>query len=441
MNSDDVFNIIEIIGGETGKHSKTAMLADFLEVPLFATVARLAYDPLTTFGILKVSPDTSGLNTFGDRTFDILGELARRELTGNFAEETVHAHIKTLSPSSAELFVRILNKNLKAGFGVKSLNLAAPGFLEVAKYMRMSLFKADSLKSVDWSGGMIVQEKLDMMFANVTRSGNRLIVSTRASQVFPDIVSDLLFGLDFQEGFHYHGELLVKSPAATLRRSEGNGVLNSLLKGGSLPKNLALDFSPWDMVADSAVEGVLASEPYKCRLSRLHMGSFRGYPVKSRTIHSEEEAWDFYREVRAGGGEGAILKSPDNIWKNGTALDMWKLKAEILLDLRVIGYTPGTGRNSATFGSLICVSEDGLLSTDVAGFSDVERARIMLEWDTFEGSIITVKAQETTQSKKDTGYSLTHPRYEGERPDKEEADTLERILEIEQNSKGGPRGA
>jgi ATP-dependent DNA ligase len=129
------------------------------------------------------------------------------------------------------------------------------------------------------------------------------------------------------------------------------------------------------------------------------------------------------------GLEGTILKKPRSIWKNGTSKDCYKLKLKAEVDVLVTGWNKGSGRNADTFGSLKCVSSDGLLEVDVNGRGDEMREKGA---DFYMGKVITIECN-GIQLNEDKKHSLFLPIFIEVRDDKDTANSLEEIKDIFDN--------
>ena len=147
MNSSEVFEAIESIANTPSKNDKLAMLSDYTQSPLFKRVCEYAYNPFKTFGLrqlpLKAAP---GDHTFDENTWYVLDRLISRALSGHDALNEVTSEINRLEPSSAHLLMRIIRKNLLAGFSESSLNKVCKGLIPEFAYMRCSLPKDTDLE-------------------------------------------------------------------------------------------------------------------------------------------------------------------------------------------------------------------------------------------------------------------------------------------------------
>jgi len=435
MNSTEILEALQFIADDSSKINKSKYLKNFLEDAEFRRVICLAYDPFVTFGIKETAkPFALGVPLdFTEQTFSLFHDLSTRTLSGNAAKDAVFNHIIYLNVPSQVLFQMILNKNLGAGFDVKSINKAMPGLVPHFAYMRCSLPKEVKLETWDWAGGIFSQEKMDGLFINVTTTKGAVSFHTRKGQEFP---KEELFELseDFISlGFHghqYHGEMLVRRDGKLLSRKEGNGILNSILKGGKFKEGDEAVIVVWDCIKLSTLTGDV-DEPYstrfiKCR-SALRQSDLIS-AVKYKMCYSIQESQEHFDLMRKLGKEGTVVKEFNGYWKDGTSKSQVKMKDTKYSDLRVISKLNGTGKNVSTFGSLYCISEDGKLGVTVSGFTDEQRGCIFDEWEDWKNCIVTVAFNEVITSVKSETYSMFLPRFIERRYDLTEADMIERIL-------------
>jgi DNA ligase-1 len=434
MTSDEIYDMIELIAATPGTKDKINLVKE-IDSEDFEDVLRLAYDPYITFGIRRIIPEDPGVCEWDDWTFKLLGMLQGRILTGNAAIMEVEKELMRLSEESGDLLMRVLRKDLRMGMDAKNINKAVPGLLPRVAYMRCSLPKHIDIDSMDWTAGVISQEKANGLFANLTIH-NETTFMTRKGMYF---VSPAEFSEIFKQAelylktmHQYHGELLVKRDGRVLSRKEGNGILNSVRQGGSFKTNEKPVYIVWDYVPISALAVGKHIVPYEERLSDLE------YMVKyaddidvidSKWVYSYEAAREHYEELRSivENGvrkEGTVCKKRSAIWLDGTSTEQIKLKGENDCELLIVGFNDGNGKYEGQVGSLKCVTECGELSVNVNLRSDEQRASVNESWI---GHIVQVVYCELIQDK--TGkYSLDLPRLSEEEPirwDKDTADTLE----------------
>jgi len=93
-------------------------------------ILEYAYNPFKKYYITP--PDivgTKGGSDFSLETKLLLDLLIERVVTGSAAVKEISRHIKLLNPPSAEVFKRILNKDLRCGINIKSINKIYPGLI------------------------------------------------------------------------------------------------------------------------------------------------------------------------------------------------------------------------------------------------------------------------------------------------------------------------
>lgn len=447
MSSDFVMQAIEEIGRYSSKQHKESSLILNMGNESFVRAIKLGLDPFITFGIRPARVAGVGTKQFDDddgAVWKMLDDLAARRLTGNEARDTVAATMKSLTPESSELLWRIIQKDFRAGFAENTVNAVAKGAFQTFPYMRCSLPKNVKLDEWDWGRGVISQEKADGMFVNVdhdefgvvnlrTRQGSPLPIES-----FEEMVGEIRGRL--LPGTQTHGEILVKRDGEILAREVGNGVLNSVLKGGAFEPNERPILKVWDQIPLGCVvpKGEHKVE-YRVRLAgiiqQLKTPGKVISLIDTRVVRSLKEAYEHYKFYLKQGREGTVIKRQDGFWRDtgsSGSKDQVKLKLEAPCELKIVGFRPGEPgkKTEATFGALICRSECGKLEVGVSGMTDAKRLEIHSDRDGWIGRIVTVVSNSIMEpSESNELHSLFLPRFIEERLDKTEADTLERIRE------------
>jgi len=299
------------------------------------------------------------------------------------------------------------------------------------------LVSKKTLENISWPAYSEV--KCDGMYTNVTCLKDSVEFHTRNGNIIhaPRYLEDSFAG---EHDVVFNGEMLVYDPdGKVLPREIGNGICNSLISGGEVPAGHVIGITVWDSMPLEAYENGIHNVQRSKRLIELQAATNRiDSPfikmVEFMQVRSFEEAYAHYKEMVLRGEEGTVLKDASGIWKNGTPKHQLKMKVAVDIDLKIVGYRPGKGKNEATFGSLLCESSDGLLRVGVSGFKDAVRKKL---WSRMQehidaGRIITCRSncimKPTASNDK---YSLFLPRYVEDRfNEKTEADTVERIEEM-----------
>lgn len=445
MNSTETLNVLDMIAADSSKNGKLDLVKKYSTDETFRKVLGLAYNPFNIYGILPTKDDEaipSGLVQFEEAgTFEFLDKLIKRELTGNAARDALVGQLANLDTESGRLLIRILRKDLRAGFGDSTINKAIKDYIPVFPYMRCSLPKDAKIDQWNWAGGIISQEKADGMFANGNLIDDVLSFVSRQGSPFPmtefkELTDEAVKNL--RNMFQYHGELLVERDGVILAREVGNGILNSVLKGGSFEPNEKPVYAIWDLIPLSEVKSKgqykLAYADRLEALKEMTKDSEHIRVIPSRIVYSMKEAYEHFLELTAVGKEGTIIKKPSMIWKDGTSKEQVKLKVEAPCELEVVSINKGKvgGKNENLPGSLHCKSSCGLLEVDVNVKNDKMRKHVHENQDEWIGSIVTVIFNQILKpGENNDKYSLFLPRLAEDvyRIDKTEADDLVRIQE------------
>jgi DNA ligase-1 len=457
MNSRQAFEAIEQIAATSSKNEKQALVAENLDV-FFRSVLVAALDPLVSYGISKrPQTETYGAAAFDDSTWDIIDGLAERLLTGDAAISAVRSELGRLEPKSSELFWRVIKKDLRAGFGAETVNKVSKGLIRAFPYMRCVLPADAQFDKWDWTAGAFSQQKADGMFTNVdhdesgvvrltTRQGNELPI-----EQFASIVADARYTLN--KGSQTHGEILVLVDGKTADRATGNGILNSVLSGGSFAENEVPVFFAWDQIPLSAVQPKGEYKvPYRSRFTGLltqlsvRLGQTEGSVrlIPTRRVHSLQEAYAHCTSLQGEGKEGTVLKNGSGFWKDTKSgnKDVVKLKLEVDVDLitkEILDGEPGT-KNEGRAGRVRMETRDGKLSVSVAVKNEKLRDAIDADRAAFIDRVWTVRFNEiTAPSDSNPLHSLFLPRMAEDwyRTDKSEADSLEEVYAQREAAVGG----
>lgn len=437
----------------SSKNEKQAIVAEALAGEHAEHTARLlsyALSPFHRFYIQRLpDPEQHPASSVIDIAliFNALDALSTRKLTGQAARGMIAKllayvpHDPAAAVSLRTALQRIILKDLRAGFDASTVNKVRPGLIPTFPYMRCSLPKDVKLGEWDWAAGVVSQEKADGMFANLDISADGAVtLSSRQGTEFPmepfaELAAEALRRL--KPGTQNHGELLVMRDGVILAREIGNGILNSVAKGGEFGPGEQPIYMAWDQIPLDAVKAKgKHAVGYAERLSGINAQLAATIPnrealirlIDTRIVHSLDDAYAHYRELLGQGKEGTIIKRHSAIWRDGTSKEQVKLKLEVDVDLEIAGFVPGNGKNAGTFGSITCRTSCGQLVVDVSGFTDAKRAELHANRNDVIGRIMTVRANSIMPpSESNNLHSLFLPRYVEIRSDKAQADSLERV--------------
>lgn len=460
MNSDAILRAIDDIANTSKKTEKEALVKKHATDDDFIRVLEYAYNPFKKYGITK-PPKDAVLNVeppgecreFNETTWEVLDMLIAREVTGDAAKITLAEELDALTDESADLLMRIIRKDLRAGFSDSTINKAKKGTIPVFPYMRCSLTsKVDIANEFSWEMGVPSQEKADGMFANLDIEMTGIVnISSRQGSPFPldefgNFITEALNRL--KRGMQYHGEFLVALNGEILPREKSNGVMNRILKGGKFEEGETLVYKIWDAIPLEYVKPKGKYElSYRKRLKGIvqNLSETKGEMIvliSTRIVKSVAEAYEHYAEMLAQGKEGTVVKEPTGIWRDGTSKHQVKMKLEVDVDLKVVAIEPGRDgtKNEGRAGTMVCETSDGLLQVGVAVKNEAMRDHVDANPDEWIGSIIVVRSNEILKpSASNDLHSLFLPRMvEADyRTDKTEADSLEQVFDQFEAAKKG----
>ena len=459
-----LFDLIEKIAQEPKRTLKEKLLEDHKDLPNLKRALEYAYNPRKQFYIGPVQlkeleqPNRNGKSDINDSTFDLLDKLVSRKLTGDIAFQALNDYMYFLNEGAAEIFWRILKKDMRAGFSDKTVLKVFPKLIPEYPYQRCSLPDKSDLAKWKWSEKEphYSQEKADGMFANVNvvqEDGKNVFVEILSRQGTSFPAENLIslckeIGHTFPAGTQTHGELVVWKSGKILAREIGNGILNSIAQGEKLPSHHRILFVAWDQIPLDMMEKGEYKKPYHERFAALQnqldyfsdddLDDLDGllWLIPTRMVSNESDANRHAMEQVQSGKEGTILKNRNAIWKDGTSKQQVKFKNLVDVDLEIVQMNPGEGKFKDTFGSLECQSRCGKLSVNVSGFSDDTREHIKHHWDDYKKHIMTVRANGLMNPTESNGgrYSLFLPRAVFARLDKTKADSLEEIQDQFRNA-------
>jgi DNA ligase-1 len=138
-----------------------------------------------------------------------------------------------------------------------------------------------------------------------------------------------------------------------------------------------------------------------------------GMEVDLDTAEGHDIMTRFAQDAVTEGFEGIMIKDVDAPYECKRSSFWMKWKPTITVDLNIVGFEEGTGRNQHRLGAIICEGEDNdrLIRVNVgSGLSDSDRDDFWAARDDLVGRVVEVQADAVTQNQ-DGSYSLRFPRF------------------------------
>lgn len=454
--------IFDEIATEPGSNKKMEILSSYKDNKTLKEVLYLANSPRVKFYIKQIpeyTSDNSGSETL-QWALEGLKSLISREYTGHKAISWLNTILSALSSDDAYILERIIEKDCKIGMGTSNINKIFPKLIEETPYMGAKAFEEKLARKIFENDGFgYSQVKMDGRYCNAVISDGNVLLESRQGE--PTIVTGAIFLEELAkfEDCVLNGELTMDGK----ERYESNGIIASIIditgkvndrteaetnkkkaafvkEHGSFEDALSkIRFTVWDSIKLVEYSEAKSTRPYSNRLSEVDFFLNKYKPtmiskVETRVVKSYEEAMSHFQETLSRKLEGTILKSSDGTWKDGKPNWQVKMKLEIDVDLKIVGFNLGTGKNAQVISSLNAESSCGKVFTKPTGMNEAMMKHVTENQDKLINTIVEVKC--CGLSKDSSGnYALLHPVFKALRDDKNTCDSLESIEKIESMAK------
>jgi DNA ligase-1 len=440
--------LIARLADTPGRLDKEQIIRDaFLEGHRdFFTAAKIALDPLVTFGVKKVPlideaddgvPGTLDLDGF----LVLARKLIARELTGHAARDAI---IDALNASNIGVwngfYRRILLKDFKMGCESNTINgvlkKLAKDHPEAEDYVipvfscQLAQDGADEkhAKKLD-SGTWLLDRKLDgvRLLTILDKDTGEVRQHTRNGKLnenFTEITEALAKLLPMLPGsVVLDGEVVSTSFQELMtqvnRRSE---------KDTGSAKLALFDIVPLaDFLAGSCKKtqterhSALAQLQTSGALQETCGDLVYVLPkilVDLDTQEGRETFTQFNRDMVEQGYEGIMCKRPEAPYTCKRRDDWLKVKPFIEVSLEIVGVEEGKpdGKYKGMLGALVCRGEDDgrLIETNVgSGLTDAQRVELWERREELLGMIVEIRADALTLERGETVYSMRFPRLKG----------------------------
>ncbi len=434
-------HIIKELEKMSSRNEKIAFLSRYRHDKNVKFIFEMAYNPRIMFGIKNVKmPGTHrGVLDLVDAVCEAYNSFILDKIRGNLAHDIVENLLENLSKEDAEIFARVLNKDLRVGMNVKTLAKVWQEFESFEfPVMLCSSYGEKNIRNIEFPA--IAQEKMDgVRCIIVVEDGMPRAFSRRGQSI--DISGSVLEAeiIGIHDGV-YDGELLaVDDNKNVLPRKIISGIVNEAIKGTvSEEKKDRLVFVAWDYIpVEDYFEHRSCPLPYRTRfdLLKYHVKPVLLHGVcrivESRNAQNLDEVMEFYHEVLGRGGEGIILKDGNGEWEAKRVKHQVKMKLEKDIDLRIVDVVEGTGKNAGVLGALVLETDDGKLRVNVGtGFSDKQREEFWNKRNELIGKICTIKGNGIIDAKNKDKASIFLPVFVELREDKDVSNTFEEVKEV-----------
>jgi len=384
-----------------------------------------AYNPFHVFGVRQVA-ETEGLKDRPNpwpRFWGLLESLRTRSVTGNAAREAIEEISQEFDSDEWNMVCRrVIIKDLRCGISEKTINKVV-GKTE----WRIPVFTCQlATDSTDHQSKMKgvkrIECKLDGVRVLALCSKNTVSLFSRNGKQFenfPDIEEQIArikgrISLETKGPFVLDGEIVGESFQALMKQAHR--------KGNARTKDMT--YYIFDVIPLADFErGFWNAQQHKRLLmldinkeeieTQSNLRVMPGMTVDLDTAEGHDVMRRFAEDAVAQGFEGIMIKDVGAPYECKRTTFWLKWKPVITVDLNIVGFEEGTGRNKGRLGAIICegVDADRAIRVNVgSGLTDADRDEYWGARDTLMGQVVEVAADAVTQNQDGT-YSLRFPRF------------------------------
>ena len=384
----------------------------------------LAYNPFYVYNVRQV-PETEGLTgqpnpwpTF----WGLCEDLRTRGVTGHAARDRIE-QVSELFDSEQwnGLCRRVLIKDLRCGISEKTLNKVLGKTSWKIPTFTCQLAQDSTDRPAKMKGIKRLEVKLDGVRVLAVVQGASVTLYSRNGKVF--------------ENFPHVAEAIAAN-RKSIGAFGGRYVLDGEIVGASFQqlmrqaqrktnaKTTDMVYHVFDIIPlDSFQEGHYNAQ--QCKRLDILTGSrarfdatdclrlMDGITVDLDTAEGHDVMNRYAQDAVANGFEGIMIKDLSAPYECKRSSFWMKWKPTITVDLNIVGFEEGTGRNAGRLGAIICegVDDDRRICVNVgSGFSDTLRDEYWTSRDQLLGDVVEVEADAVTQNQ-DGSYSLRFPRF------------------------------
>ena len=387
-----------------------------------------AYNPYYVFGVKKV-PETKGLTGKSNpwpKFWAMLEGLRTRSLTGHNAKTAIEFMSEQFdSVEWNGLARRVIIKDLRCGISEKTLNKVLGNTEWKIPVFTCQLATDSEKHTAKMTGHKRLEQKLDgvRVLAVVTKTTVNLYSRNgKPFDNFPHIVESLeniknKFARLLQawpHGLVLDGEIIGESFQALMKQAQRKSDVQTT----------GMTYSVFDILPLEDFErGYWNAQQYK-RLEILEdyravfestdcVRIMDGIEVDLNLSEGHDQLRRYAEDAVDAGFEGIMIKDIDAPYECRRSTFWMKWKPTITVDLNIVGFEEGTGRNAGRLGAIICEGDDNGRRINVnvgSGLSDANRDEYWSARNQLLGDVIEVEADAVTQNQDGT-YSLRFPRF------------------------------
>jgi len=384
-----------------------------------------AYNPFHVFGVRQVAEtqDLTGRDNPWPKFWAVLEGLRTRSITGHAARDAIEAVSREFDSEEWNgLCRRVIIKDLRCGISEKTLNkvLGKTEWKIPTFTCQLATDSNDHMNKM--KGTKRIECKLDGVRVLALCTKNTVTLFSRNGKQFenfPDIEAQLnrvkqRISLETKGPFVLDGEIVGESFQALMKQAQR--------KDNAKTKDM--NYYIFDVVPLADFErGFWNAQQHKRTLmleinqaeieAEPNLRIMTGMNVDLDTAEGHDVMRRFAEDAVTQGFEGIMIKDVGAPYECKRNSFWMKWKPVMTVDLNIVGFEEGTGRNAGRLGAIICegIDNDRLIRVNVgSGLSDENRDEYWGAQDDLLGQVVEVAADAVTQNQ-DGSYSLRFPRF------------------------------
>ena len=386
-----------------------------------------AYNPFYTFNVKQV-PETDGLTNRPNNWpvfWALLESLRTRSTSGHNARDEIERVSQLFdSDNWNNLARRVLIKDLRCGISEKTLNKVLGKTEYKIPTFTCQLATDSTDRPAKMKGVKRLEVKLDGVRVLAVVSGNACTLFSRNGKEFVNFPQIAQAILDQRKAFQYgrgtggyfvlDGETVGESFQKLMKQAQRKSDVETTGMVYHIFDILPLDAfkeGHCNLQQHKRIEWIDSAKTQLMDTDCLRI--MNGLDVDLDTAEGNDIMDRFAKDAVKAGFEGIMIKDLDAPYECKRSSFWMKWKPTITVDLNIVGFEEGTGRNLGRLGAIICEGEDDGRQIRVnvgSALSDGDRDEYWSNRDNLLGDVVEVEADAVTQNQDGT-YSLRFPRF------------------------------
>lgn len=401
-----VIQILETLESDNSRLFKEEILGIHHKNELLKRIFRAAGDPYVNFYVNKfkmplhrnedaVETENAVVENFLNV---IYARLATRDVTGNDAKSLVNQLFENMSAREQKWCLRILLRNLRVGVSSSTVEKVWPGLVQ-----SFSVQLAETLKThVERDRGIIIDDvvsypvrvepKLDGLRCVAVKSSGNVTIFTRNGSTLDTLptVRAALENATYDDCV-LDGEILGEN------WNESASVVMSHKKNKD-DSNLVFHVFDAVPLVDWREQSSTMKFNERNSLALSIVNLVRDSHVKiveGITAFDERELMEFYSHVMDKGYEGIMVKDISSPYIFKRAKNVLKMKPVVTYEGIIVGHYEGRrgSKREGQWGGFEVALPNKIITRVGSGFTDVVKAEINLDPDSWIGKIVEVEGQ------------------------------------------------